>query len=127
MLIDVARGNGHAADHERRGEGPRLRSVVADVLHGHARLLSDLALDGGFDRFAMVDESGEAGIHPRGPALLASEEDASLVLDEHDDDGVGARKVLDGALRATPHETGVLRLAGCAAGGAELVARVPVD
>ncbi|MEE9603330.1 MAG: hypothetical protein V3V75_08505, partial [Thermoguttaceae bacterium] len=53
----VAGGVGGEADHERRGERPRLRGVVAHLAHVDAGLFLDLAAHRLFQALARLDES----------------------------------------------------------------------
>src|SRR5690606_6544110 len=90
---------GVAADHQRRGERPRLAGVVARAAVADAGFLLRLAADGVLDRLARLHEAGEARIHAGREPRLAAEEGALFrdVDGEHDDHRVGAREVLGAA------------------------------
>ena len=61
-----------------------------------------LAGDRGLDRFAGLDEAGERRIAAGRILRLAAEQDAAVMLGEHDHDRVDAREMLGAAGRAAP-------------------------
>ena len=128
--VDVrGKGVGVAADHERRGEGPGLGGVVAHIADGDAGFFHDLAADGLFDGFSLVDESGEGGVHLHaGQAAAGLAEDAAVAAgDNDDDDGIGAGEVLGAAVGAFAHLAAASLVGWGAADAAIAMADVPVD
>ena len=64
------------AEHQRRGERPRLRGDVAHLADPHAGLLVDLARDGLLQALPRLDEPGQRAIAALRPGRLAAEQHA---------------------------------------------------
>src|SRR5690606_10053612 len=118
-------GVADAADHQLRGERPRLAGDVPYVAHTHAGLLEHLALDGLLDRLARLDEAGERREAVRRKPRLAPEENLALALDEHDRHRVDARKMLRPASGAVALPAALGKRCRLPAARAEPVPRVP--
>src|SRR6202034_312079 len=86
-------------EHQRRGEGPRLRGVVTRAQYLDAGLFRDLARHRVLEALARLDETGDGGIASRRPARLPAEQRTLAVADQHDDGGIQARVELLTALR----------------------------
>ena len=93
-------GAGEAGDHQRARERPGLAGDVAHVADGDARFLHQLARHRLLDRFAGLDEAGQRRIAARRILRLAGEQDAAVMLGEHDHDRIDAREMLGAAIRA---------------------------
>src|SRR5882724_1867304 len=117
------------AQHDRGGEGPGLRGVVAYLVDRDADLLADLAAHRILQAFARLDEAGQHRMHPGWPDRLAAEHDPVTVMDQHDDRGVGAGEMLGAAGRrgAASQMPALGALRRAAANAAEAVAAVPVQ
>src|SRR4051794_32165656 len=89
-----------AADHQRRWIGPRLRHVILHVGAADSGFFEDFPAYRVLDGLGDLDEAGEAGIHARRKLLLAAEQALLARGDQHDHDGIGARKMLGLASRA---------------------------
>ena len=116
------------ADHQRGGERPGLGGGIRRARRP-AMLVSsrDLADDRVFESLAGLDEAGQARIHAFGKARRAAEQTALAVDRQHDDDGIGAGKMLGlarVALAPPARRGGAGRRA---AARAEAIARVPVE
>ena len=116
-----------AADHQLRWKRPGLAGDIGYVAHLHPDFLEAFARHGFLDRFARFDKAGQGRIHPRRKARLAPHQQVSLVLDQHDRDRIGARKVLGFASVAIALPP-ALGDPGCtAAAGAKAVPGVPAN
>ena len=89
--------------------------------------LAGLAAHRLFDGLARLDEARKARPHARRKARTAAEQAALAVDREHDDDGIGARKMLRAAGRAVAPPAGVDDAARRPAIGTEAVARMPAE
>ena len=85
---------GDAADHQRGRERPGLRGEIGDLAAADSRLLEDFAAHRILDRLARFEKAGEARIHRLGEARLAPEQAIVAIDRQHDDDRIGARKML---------------------------------
>src|SRR3954452_25600974 len=132
--LDSVRGvdGGAEADHDRRGERPRLRADVERVNDGESRLLLDLAHHGSLERLARLDEAGEDRVPLTTPQRVGPEQQPVLLVGHADDDrGVGAREhvVSAGLLRlplGVAPPAALRREGGRTGAGREAVRRVPV-
>ena len=100
-------GGGVESEHQGGGEGPGLRSDIADRIHAHTRFLVDLAGDRILQALARFDEAGQRGIASRRPARLPAQQGPIAVAHQHDDGRIDARKEFRaafaaGALEAVP-------------------------
>ena len=103
--------------------------MVADFADADAGLFHNLAADGFFDGFTLVDEAGEGGVHlhAREPAAGLAEDATVAAGDDDDDDRVGAGEVLGAAVGALADLAAALLVGGGAADAAEAMAVMPVD
>src|SRR5215468_582357 len=116
---------GMASDHQRHREGPRLRCEVGNASAFDTGLLQGLPSYRILDGFARLDESRKARPHALGKAGLPAKE-AALAMDrQHDDDRVGARKMLGATRRAITSPAGLHGSGRCATIRAKAVASVP--
>src|SRR5262249_60069920 len=116
---------GVAADNQRQGKGPGLRGEMGDAAARDAGLLLPLAPYRLLDVLARFDEAGEARPHGRGEARRAPEQAMLALHRQHDDDRIGARKMLGPARRTLALPAALDRVGRGAAVGAEAMARVP--
>ena len=115
------------AQHERCGKRPGLAGEIADLAHPYPGLLEDFPPHRRFQRLARLHEAREQRVHPLGPVGGAADEQPVAPHHEHDDDGVGPRKMPRPAGRTSPLPTRLGHLRGCAAGRAEAVRHVPAE
>ena len=130
----------HAVDRDRprggawRGSRSSARTGTARAARRHRRPRRirrrpprGFRADRLFDRLAGFEKAGEARIHALGKARLAAEQAVLAIDREHDDDRIGARKMLRlaGVALAPPARRGDARRR--AAIGAMAVAGVPME
>ena len=114
-------------DHQRRRKRPRLGSDITHAVAFDSAFLVDFPFRRLFDRLARLDESGERGIHALRESPLPTHQTALAIERQHDDDGVGAWKMLRLAGAALPPPPGGRDLSRNPADGAETVARMPIE
>src|SRR5207302_8126193 len=73
------------AEHDRGGEGPGLRGVVANLADADAGLLTYLARHRILETLARLDEAGQGRVLALGPGTLAAEQSALAIGHQHDD------------------------------------------
>src|SRR5258706_834886 len=87
----------------------------------------NLAPDSFLDRLAWLDEPCERGIKPTREAFVAAQQTVLVGRHQHDDGGVGARKMLRLAVRTEATVTPVGERGRPAALGAKPMPLVPID
>src|ERR1035437_1237361 len=118
---------GMAADHQRGRERPRLRVEIDHAAAGDAGFLARFPPHRVLDRFARLDETGQARPHGR-PETWGPAEQATLAVGrQHDHHRIGAREMLGLAGRAIAPPAGMHGLRRRAAVRAEAVAQMPVQ
>jgi hypothetical protein len=118
---------GDAGDHQRGREGPGLAHHIADRMDRDAGFLLQFARDRFLDRLARLDEAGERGIAAGRPAMLAAEQHPSLMLGEHDRNGIDAREMFGRTGFAAPRPAGLVRMGRPTADRAEAMPGMPED
>src|ERR1700674_1620025 len=116
-----------AANHQRHRERPGLRREIGDAPAFDADLLAGLPPHRLLDGFARLDEPRKARPLALGKARLAAQQAALAIDCQHDDDWIGARKMLGATGRAIAPPARLDRLRGRAALRAEAVARMPAE
>ncbi len=94
-----------------------------------SRFLFDFSSNRFFDRFTLVDETGQRRVHTSlgQPTGRLTQQAVLTVDDQHDRNGIGARKVLGAAVAAGSNMTAPPLLGSVAANAAELMTSMPVD
>src|SRR5450755_1640244 len=123
----AGQGLGVAADHQRGRKRPRLRVEILHPATGDAGFLARFPPHRVLDRFARLDEAGQARPHGRHKTRAAAEQAALAVACQHDSHRIGAREMFGLALRAIALPAGLHGLRRRAAIGAEAVAQMPVQ
>ena len=90
----AAERSGVAAEHERGGKRPGLACDVSDVLNRDSCFLMQFASDRRLDRFARFEEAGERRVTSGRVLRLAAQQQATLMLGEHDHYRVDAGEML---------------------------------
>ena len=96
-----------AADHQRGGERPGLRGEIAHAAADDAGFLEGFPPHRILDRFARLDEAGEARPHAALETVRAAEQAAVAGDRQHDHDRIGAREMLGLAGRAIAPPAGL--------------------
>src|SRR5260370_10708132 len=115
------------ADHQRHRKGPWLRREIGDAATYNAGFLQGFPPHRIFDGFARLDESRKARPHALGKAGLPAEEAPFAIDRQHDDDRIGAGKMLGAAGRAITPPTGLHDARRRAAVRTEAVPPVPAE
>ncbi|VUX47702.1 hypothetical protein DF3PA_70023 [Candidatus Defluviicoccus seviourii] len=134
IVADRARAfdRGAVSQHQRPGEGPRLRGEIGEPRDLKADLLAHLPHHRFLNALTRLDETGKRRMQAGWPCRLACQDAARVaafaVGDEHDHHRIGAREVLLGArfVRAYPHMAAVAHMGRLTAAPAEPVLLVPV-
>ncbi len=127
MTMSSGHRLGVAADHQRTRKRPGLRGEVGHPRARKPDLFLDLAPHRFLDRFAGLGEAGETRPHGRREPRRAAEHAAVAGDREHDDDRIGARKMLGMARRAIAAPAALGRLRHRAAIGTETVPGMPAE
>src|SRR5690349_2323585 len=128
--IDRDRGRGGLgveAEHDIGRERPGLRRMVMHRADFDRGFLAYLARDRVFETFPRFDKTGQCRIHTRQKVLVAPEQRAVAVGDQHDHRRVGARKMQRRAAGsgAAPDMAGLLAAGRGAADAAKTMSRMP--
>ena len=98
---------GVAADHDRRRKRPRLRREIFHAADSDADFFQHFAAHRFLDRFAGLGKAGETRPHGRRETRRAAEHAALAGNRQHDDDRIGAGKMLGFARRAIAPPAGL--------------------
>src|SRR5262252_8503415 len=125
---DLARERlGMTADHQRGRKGPGLRGEITHASANDAGLFARFPPHGVFDRFAGLDEAGEARPHA-GLETVGAAEHAALARDrKHDHDRIRAREMLRAAGRAIASPAGFDEIGRGPAIRAKAMTSMPVE